>query len=322
MLTPRWLCVLFLAGVASGADTPAKSPADHSPITPTHSDLVYATVDDHPLTLDLYLPADTDAETDADAPPLVVYIHGGGWESGSKESGRLFAPMTRTGFALASINYRLTDRGPFPAQIHDCKAAIRWLRAHADDYGYRTDKIAVAGASAGGHLALLVGLTAGDADLEGDVGDHDDESSQVSAVVNIFGPVDFTTILPQLDAIDATRDDDNAQLRKLLDGLPLEQPERASQASPLSHVDADDPPVLTIHGQDDRIVPIAQAEQLHRALRAVGVQSVFKRIPGAGHSRAAVLQPATQRVLERFLRFHLKPSRSDTTNRPSERAER
>jgi acetyl esterase/lipase len=320
MVPYRWLsailATLVAAVVAFASEERSENPAIAASIPPTFADLVYATVDDHPLTLDLYLPPDTEA------PPLVVYIHGGGWETGSKEAGQMLAPLTRSGFALASINYRLTDRGPFPAQLHDCKAAIRWLRAQADDYGYRAEKFAVAGASAGGHLALLVGLTSGDTVLEGDVGDHDDESSAVSAVVNIFGPVDFTTILAQLDAIDATRDDDNAQLRKLLDGLPLEQPQRARQASPISHVDADDPPVLTLHGQDDHIVPIAQAEQLHRALRTAGVQSVFKRIPGAGHSRAAVLRPGTQRVLERFLRFHLKPTRPAATPPPSERVER
>ena len=148
-------------------------------------DLSYAEVDGESLRLDLYLPESVSR------PPLVVWIqHGGGWRGGSKMNPKLLE-LTRHGYAMASISYRLTDNAIFPAQIHDCKAAIRWLRANAARFGYSADWIAVAGSSAGGHLALLVGTSGNVESLEGEVGGHFDQSSTVQAVIDYFGPSDF-----------------------------------------------------------------------------------------------------------------------------------
>ncbi|MFP6765685.1 MAG: alpha/beta hydrolase, partial [Planctomycetaceae bacterium] len=149
----------------------------------THSDIEFANVDGHSLKLDLYLPDNQNA-------PLAVFIHGGSWKQGSKD--RCYVSwLTDHGFAVASISYRLSGKAIFPAQIHDCKAAVRWLRANASKYGYSTNRIAVTGRSAGGHLAVLLGTTGGVRELEGNVGGNLDYSSGVDAIVDYFGAMDF-----------------------------------------------------------------------------------------------------------------------------------
>jgi acetyl esterase/lipase len=147
-------------------------------------DLVFATVDGHELTLDLYVPS---AQLPA---PLVIWIHGGGWRAGSKAKVPI-QDITNQGYALASISYRFTDKAIFPAQIHNCKAAVRWLRSHAKKFGYNADWTAVGGSSAGGHLALLLGVASDVGELEGTVGDELAQSSAVQAVLNFYGPSDF-----------------------------------------------------------------------------------------------------------------------------------
>ena len=129
-------------------------------------DITYATVDGKDLRLDLYMPE----KTAATQPPLIVWIHGGAWRQGNKNNNGLLVWAAAEGFAIASIQYRLSGEAKFPAQVHDAKGAIRWLRAHAHEYGYDARKIAVAGGSAGGHLAALVGTSGGVQALEGDVG--------------------------------------------------------------------------------------------------------------------------------------------------------
>jgi acetyl esterase/lipase len=308
-----------LAGLVFWGGTVHAAAEQPSTEKPTHQDLVYATVAETPLKLDLFLPPASD-----DEPPLVVFIHGGSWRSGAKELGWQFAWLNRLGYALATVQYRFTDRCAFPCQLHDVKAAIRWLRNHADTYGYDAERIVVFGASAGGHLALLAGLTGDDPELEGAVG-ATEGSSKVVAVINIFGPTDFMTVLDDLERIGATRDDDNAALRALLGGpLPKETPARAKQASPVTHIDAADPPVLTIHGEADRIVPVAQAQQLHRALRAAKVHSELHIVPNVGHSSEIWRSRREQAVIVRFLRNVLRadevPERE--RRRPPRRSER
>jgi acetyl esterase/lipase len=153
-----------------------------------HRNIVYATPNGIPLTLDLYLPRNA-----AQPPPVLIWIHGGGWEGGSKENGCPVS-LAQTGFAYASINYRLSEQAIFPAQIYDCKAAVRWVRAHASEYRYNADKIGVVGASAGGHLAALLGTTNDEPQFEGNEG-NPGVSSSVQAVVDYFGPSDFISIV-------------------------------------------------------------------------------------------------------------------------------
>lgn len=223
--------------------------------------------------LDLYRP-----ESPASgALPVIVFFHGGGWSIGSKSdgAGRL-APLVRSGeYAGVSVEYRFSDEARWPAQIHDCKAAIRWIRANASVYGLDPERIGVWGSSAGGHLALMTGLTGDVAALEGRVGPNPGESSRVSAVVNFFGVAD----------LNATRSPADADMppAKLIGGPVRENPELAASASPIHYITPDDPPVLSIHGSDDETVAVGQSVALDRALRDAGVSSYLVIATGARH---------------------------------------
>src|SRR5208282_1821342 len=190
--------------------------------------------------LDLYLPEKAEG-----ALPVVVWIHGGGWSAGSK-AGCPAVPMVAQGSAVSSINYRLSQHATLPAQIEDCKAAIRWLRANAKTYHLDPDRIGVWGASAGGHLVALLGTTGGVKELEGNDGNLD-QSSRVQAVVDWFGPTDFRNIGKQLES-------PNSPVSKLLGGPVSENKEKAEKASPVTYVGKDDPPFLIMHGDKDPLV--------------------------------------------------------------------
>jgi len=170
------------------------SAASGADITLT-KDVEYAHVGERSLKLDIYRPGVIPEDRDHHS-FLIVWVHGGAWRSGSKESMPL-GDLVKVGYVVASVDYRLSPEAKFPAQVHDIKAAIRFLRAHADDYGYRKDRIAIAGSSAGGHLAALVGVTNGHQELEGEVGECLDQSSNISAIIDLYGPTNFMTILEQ-----------------------------------------------------------------------------------------------------------------------------
>jgi acetyl esterase/lipase len=216
--------------------------------------------------LDLYLPA-----TGTNL-PLIVWIHGGGWTGGSKEKppGLRFL---RHGFALASINYRLSQDALFPAQLIDCKAAIRWLRAHATENGINPNRIGVWGASAGGHLVALLGTT-GDT-KEFDTGENSGVSSRVQAVCDWFGPTDFTSELKQesLDSLEA----------RLIGGPISQNLQKAQRANPIHYISKDDPPFLIMHGDKDPVVPLHQSELLADALKKAGVEVTLRVVPGGEH---------------------------------------
>jgi len=239
-------------------------------------DLEYAQVDGISLRLDLYLPDRPSGES----LPVVVWIHGGGWRAGSKE--RTIAPrVLGDEYVVASIDYRLSQQAVFPAQIHDCKAAVRWLRAHAGIYRIDPDRIGVWGSSAGGHLVALLGTSTGVAELEGAVGEHLDQSSAVQAVCDFYGPTDLTVMIGQTSAIDHGGADSPEGL--LLGGPVAEHPELAALASPVTHVDSSDPPFLIVHGDADRTVPYEQSVALHQALAAAGVDATLHIVGRAGH---------------------------------------
>lgn len=252
--------------------------------------------------LDLLLPT---GPGEAEKPlPLVVFIHGGAWRGGSKEGGlgRL-APLVETGrYAAASINYRLTGEASWPAQIHDCKAAIRWLRGHAGEYGLDPERIGVIGSSAGGHLVAMLGTSGGVAEIEGKLGSHLEESSAVSCVVDEFGPSE----LLMMGKFPSTMDHDGpGSPESLLVGGPLqERVEVAKAASPISYVTADDPPFLIIHGSKDMTVPFDQSERLHEALEKAGVSSLFIPVNEGGHGgfRSPELERRTRLFFDRHLR--------------------
>jgi acetyl esterase/lipase len=264
------------------------------------SDIPFARPADNLLRLNIVLPPEDSAELR----PVVVYIHGGAWRTGNRRSGmRYLLPLARAGYIGISIDYRLTQQARFPAQIHDVKAAVRWVRAHIADYGGDPQRIAIAGSSAGAQLALLLGLSGGEPALEGAVGNELDESSTVSAIVDWFGPSDLRYADEQLDSWE------QLIMQELLGGLPTEVPELAALASPITHVDSADPPVLIIHGTADETVPVELSQKLYAALQAAGVEAEYVEIPEGGHGFFRYTEPDQDELnamMIDFLDRHLK----------------
>jgi acetyl esterase/lipase len=252
----------------------------------------------HSQTLDLFLPPSGEGPF-----PVVVFIHGGAWMSGDKDK----APndvLNQNGFACASINYRLTDEAKFPAQIEDCKAAIRFLRANAKPYHLDPKRIGVWGISAGGHLAALLGTTGSAKDLEGD-GGNGEQPSSVQAVCDWCGPTDFNTFAKMETPISTIHaEEPGGYLAKLLGDVPSRVPEVARNASPISYVSKDTPPFLIVHGTVDALVPYLQSEELYKALQAAHVKSELYTADGQGHD--LYTQPAVDATVG-FLKKQLNP---------------
>ncbi|PAY16166.1 calcium sensor EFh [Rhodopirellula sp. SM50] len=259
-------------------------------------DVVFGTGGGRELTMHLVLPK----EKSEKPLPVYVWIHGGGWQGGTKDGGvRQVLPLVRSGFVGATIEYRLTGEAAFPAQIEDCKCAIRYLRAHAAKYNLDVDRIAVGGSSAGGHLVALLGTSGGVKELEGN-GGWPDQSSRVQAVVDLYGPTDFKTFVTT-PGYERHNDAGSPESRLLGGGEVLKKPEGIKQVNPITYVDKDDPPFLIIHGSDDRTVPPNQSELLHKALQAAEVESTLHVIEGAGHGGPQFAQPETRKMQVDFL---------------------
>jgi acetyl esterase/lipase len=275
---------LALAAQAQQARTPAREAS--------HKDLVYATVGGKNLALDLYLP------TGVPRPPLVVWVHGGGWRNGTKA--QVPTEFVENGFATASLDFRQSTEARFPAMVHDIKAAIRFLRAKASEYGYRTDRMAIAGGSSGAHLAALVGVTNGHKELEGTIGGYLNQSSDVQAIVSYYGASNLTTILAQSTPFGlGVR---QPALDLLLGAQPDKVKELAQLASPVFHVDRNDPPLLLLHGDQDPQMPINQSHELEGAYEKAGLDVYFDVVHGAAHGGALFYSPEhLQRALA-FLR--------------------
>ncbi|HJQ70429.1 MAG TPA: alpha/beta hydrolase [Blastocatellia bacterium] len=269
----------------------------------------YARAGGKTLLLDLYLPAGSTA-----ALPVVVWIHGGGWASGDKGNGGHAARLTARGYAVASINYRLSWEDRFPAQVEDCKAAIRWLRANASRYNLDADRIGVWGSSAGGHLAALLGTSGGAAELEGDLG-NGEQSSRVQAVVDWYGPSDFLKMQSESLACGVVDHDSPLSPEALLLGCPIRLCEdRARRASPVTYATADDPPFLIMHGTNDCLVPPLQGRDMQESLAAVGVEATLKFIQGAGHGGDEFETAENRKLVDDFLDRHLaRPSQPKIT---------
>lgn len=261
----------------------------------------------------------------AEPAPAIVFIHGGAWRSGDKSAGvgRL-APLVERGFVCATINYRLTGDAQFPAQIEDCKTAIRFLRAHAVDYGIDPERIGVWGSSAGGHLVAMLGV-AGDV-AEFDKGPWEGESSRVQAVCDWFGPADLTLMTRQRSAMDHSRADSPEGF--LLGGAVSERQRMAELASPVNHVSGDDAPFLIMHGTEDPTVPYGQSVALATKLMEAGVEVDVVPMVGAGHGgKEFSSASAMERIVaffERTLRAPVAgrggegaPTRPSDANRPS-----
>jgi acetyl esterase/lipase len=262
---------------------PPPEPTRWQDIARHYSGVTYAVlVGYRPLQLDLWVP------DGLVLPPLIVWIHGGAWLFGDRRylpetlrPNQLFDQSLAAGLAIASIDYRHSREAAFPAQLHDVKAAIRFLRTHSDELGIDTSRIGVWGESAGGHLAALVGLTGDRRDLEGDVGIIG-SSSAVDAVVDWYGPSNIETVprktLPPVIAAMAP------ELASPEDVL-VEGAEENTRfaASPINHVRMDAPPFLIVHGKDDQVVPYEQSEQLAAALESAGAPVRLVPVEGADH---------------------------------------
>lgn len=266
--------------------------------------LTYAQVGDVSLQLDLASPQDGDGPF-----PAIVFIHGGGWSGGNRHGFRpKIEEAARRGYVAATISYRLTQpdketgkaKEPFPAQIHDCKAAVRWMRAHAREYRIDPQRIAVGGASAGGHLSLLVALTKPEDGLEGNEGDLT-QSSRVQAVVNIFGPTDLVRCYE-------TSPGAVGFLKGLCNGTPDDAANTYKAASPINYVTPDDPPVLTLHGDKDALVPPEQAKLLDARLQAAGVKHELVLLPEQGHGFQGEAAAKADEAFWLFLDKNLKPA--------------
>ena len=221
--------------------------------------------------------------------PAVIFYHGGSWSGGSKdEFGDLRMRLAQHGYVVFSVDYRLSGEAIFPAQVEDCKCAVRWLRAHAQEYGVDPRRIGAWGSSAGAHLAALLG-TAGDAkDLEGS-GGFSEYSSRVQAVVDMYGPSDFTATstatIPKSLPLDAPNHPDNPKsaVARFLGGPLSQVPEQGRRASVTTYVSPDDCPFLILHGDHDALVPLQQSKLLAEILTKAGVPNKLLVFPGGVH---------------------------------------
>ncbi len=212
-------------------------------------------------------------EPDQQPLPVIVWIHGGGWMAGNKDDAiGLLCGFAQRGYACVSVEYRFADVAVFPAQIHDCKAAIRFLRAHAQEYGLDAQRIGAWGDSAGGHLAALLGTSGDVPELKGD-GGNPEQSSRVQAVCDWYGPVGFAEAAMAQDH----------PISVLLGGTPQSRRELARQADPITFLSADDPPILIMHGDRDELVPLQLSRGFADALSAGSVDVTLDVIRGAGH---------------------------------------
>lgn len=290
------LFVLLTAGFGVSASAQRVGQAQLPDGAIAHRDLAYVPNGHERQKLDLFLPKE------GTNLPLIINIHGGAFKAGSKEQG---VPLDylRQGYAVASINYRLSQHAKFPAQIEDCKAAVRWLRAHAAEHRIDPNRFAAWGASAGGHLAAMLGATGDVKDF--DVGANLDQASHVQAVVDYFGPTDFLQMDAHRLPSGMTHDPANSPESELIGGAIKENQDKAAKANPITYVTPGDPPFLICHGDQDSLVPHHQSELLEAALKKAGVPAIFYTVKGAGHG--GFKDPKVPEMTREFLAKHLKP---------------
>jgi acetyl esterase/lipase len=291
MVRPSGLKIGALAvwmGMVSG-DTVKAAP----PKVTIDQDIAYSKVGSRELKLDIARPAEGDGPF-----PAVLVIHGGAWRQGNKADVRPILPQfVEHGFVAISPEYRFCPQNAFPAQIHDVKAAVRWLKVNAKKYRIDPDRIGAMGFSAGGHLAMMLGLTSPNDGLEGDVSAGAPDS-RVKAVVNYFGPTD----LAAKDIPDICK----PWVKDFLGGSPQDRPDAAATASPLTFVSKDDAPVLTFQGTKDSLVPYNQAIKLAEAMSSAGVPGRVELILGADHGWAGAEMARTVNETFGFLDRYLK----------------
>ncbi len=287
MLPRLWVSATLAFGCVSSAGAAA----------PVATDVPFAQVGRKTLRLDLHMPPGREAPRG-----VMVWVHGGAWRAGDRKSVELIG-MTRHGWAVASVDYRLSPEAKFPAQVHDIKAAIRFLRKNAARYGLPAGRFVIAGSSAGGHLAALVGVTGGHPQLEGEVGDAPEASSAVQGIVDLYGASNLTTILAQSTPHGLSVRVPALEL--LLGAAPELAKDLARLASPVFHVDDADPPLLLLHGDQDPQMPINQAHELQGAYERHHRLVQFEVVHGAAHGGPGFSSPEQLLRIARFLEDHV-----------------
>jgi acetyl esterase/lipase len=275
----RIVAVIFSISISvlAGCQVPAQNAdEDLPPGTRQLRNLEFARPNGIPLRLDLYVPPRNGPA------PLIIWVHGGGWMEGDKDEDVEALPLLWHGYAVASVDYRLSDQAVFPAQIHDVKAAVRFLRANAARYGLDPDRFGAWGESAGGHLVALLGTTSVHGELEGNEG-VTGVSSRVQAVFDWYGPTDLLQRSAQSPKGAPNADSPGSPDSRLLGGPVPRNREKAQQANPITYVTKGVPPFFVVHGDEDNVVPLGQSQLLVKALQGVNAQVRFTVIKGGQH---------------------------------------
>lgn len=287
--------VAVAALVGARSDDPKPAPKDEKaakPVVKVARDVLFDTINDTRLYLDVAIP-------EGDGPfPCVVMFHGGAWSMGSrKDLSSVIEMVAAKGYVAVSASYRLAPKHQFPAQIQDARAAVRYVRAKAKDYKIDTDRIGTCGFSAGGHLALLLGL-AGKVD-GWDAGSNLETSCKVKCVVDFFGPADLALYgkSPGLE---------DAYMVPVFGKQCKTDPDIYKTASPVTYVTKDAPPVLILHGTFDLVVPIVHSESLHKKLKDAGANAELIPVRGGGHGWEGKTLARTTEDALKFLDVHLK----------------
>ncbi len=256
-----------------------------------YKDIIYKTVDSTNLKLDIY-----HAKNISESAPLLLFIHGGAWKKGDKHDYlRYLIDFARKGYVTATVQYRFSNKVKFPAQLQDVKAAIRWLKKNADNYYINSKKVAVIGGSAGGHLAMMAGYTSGISEFNEET--ESPYSSEVQAVVNLYGPADLTTEYAR----------EQSSVTNLIGKKYNEAPELFQKASPTNYITADDPPTLIFQGTIDELVPFSQSDNLTKQLENAGAQVEYHKLEGWPHTMdlSVEVNEYCQFYMDRFFKKHL-----------------
>ena len=254
-----------------------------------HKNLVYKTIDSTSLKLDIYEPKALKKDA-----PLIIFIHGGAWEKGKKSNVlHYLISYAQKGYITATIQYRLSGVAKYPAQILDVEDAVKWLKFHAKDYNINVNKVAIAGGSAGAHLAMQYAYT-----HSSNTVDSNGISTNVQAVINIYGPSDLTTEIAKKEK----------RVHRLFGKTYEEAPQLYKQASPILYVNKDSPPTISFHGTLDELVPYGQSKKLHETLQTYRVPSYYHELKGWPHAMdlSAKVFSYIQYHTDIFLEKHLK----------------